>query len=375
MKKDLLSILLIIIIISTSLGSCENTCEKQLSTVDSLLNKELQDSAANLLRKISPSSITNEENKAYYALLSTRIDYRQNKPIKSDSTIDYAISYYEKKDNNEKLADCYYYKGSIYFENGDARKAIEYLKKAEYYAKDIDDINIKHKIPEIMMFVNQYLGEDKLAIEYGKKALNLSKGNKNWMAFALGNIAIGYDNLGVKDSCDYYFKQCYPLLKYIPKEERVYFLYDVAYKLAKNDPQKCIEFARNSIAIQPNSTSYTILSDVYMSLGKYKESMQAIDSSYYFASTSIRQDLLEKKLSLIVKQNLAEKDLKEYKGIKSKRDSIISYLRDQNILSLQKEHDLKIAEIQKQKEIVYAILVSFIVMLIVISFIFIKSIS
>ncbi len=159
--KHLFHILLGMILL-LGLGGCQkNSILVQMSQVDSLLNREQQDSAESMFRSIPSLSLSHEEQ-AYYNLLSTRILYRSDSILPDDRLIDYSISYYDDTNDKTKLADCYYYKGGIAFERGDAKTAVLYLKKAEYYAKDLEDKAIIHKIYEKLALINEFRSENDL---------------------------------------------------------------------------------------------------------------------------------------------------------------------------------------------------------------------
>jgi hypothetical protein len=116
----------LIISITVCLCSCGNKTQQQLAAIDSLLDKELQDSAQRKMNIILPSTIHDDETRAYYNLLATRLLYREDKPIRNDSLIDFSISYYRKSGNSARLAECDYYKGGICEDRGNTKEAIDY---------------------------------------------------------------------------------------------------------------------------------------------------------------------------------------------------------------------------------------------------------
>lgn len=95
--------------------SCNNntTTYNQLILIDSLLSKNLLDSAATELEFIDEDNLLSDENIAYYNLLNTQIRWKLYQPIASDSAIDFSIEYYKKTKDYVKLANSYFYKGVI----------------------------------------------------------------------------------------------------------------------------------------------------------------------------------------------------------------------------------------------------------------------
>lgn len=225
--------------------------------VDSLLNNEQQDSAQDLMRRIPPTSIHNDEVKAYYNLLLTRLLYRENQQIKNDSLIDFSINYYQKTGNSAKLAECYYYKGGIYEDRGETKAAISYLKEGEYQATGLKDLNIIHKLEESLAIVNGHHNEYAVSLNYAKKTLALSyQAHKtNWIADALQTMAVGYNNLGKTDSARKYFNQAKDLIKYTSPSSQADYYSNLA-SVFSNDTTFSKECIRKAEKIGPNSTTY-----------------------------------------------------------------------------------------------------------------------
>ena len=82
-----------------------------LINIDTLLTRNLLDSARNELDEISLNRIQSKADSAYYFLLNTETNYRLHGPNPSDSSICYSVNYYESTNNKELLARAYYYKG------------------------------------------------------------------------------------------------------------------------------------------------------------------------------------------------------------------------------------------------------------------------
>ena len=168
-------ILIASILILILSGSCrQSPTMAQLSEVDTLLNHEQQDSADALMKIIPSSSLTDEE-RAYYHLLTTRFQYRRFEVPADDHLLDSAISYYNQVHDAEKLADCYYYKGGMVYERGNARDAILYLKKGETIARMFANKTIVHKIYERLSQINRCYKEPDEALRYARLALQVSR--------------------------------------------------------------------------------------------------------------------------------------------------------------------------------------------------------
>ena len=104
---------------------------RKLVEVDSLLKAEQNDSAYRQLLSIDNTLKMSEAERAYYNLLITRTSYLVNRPLKSDSLLDMATTFFQSNEDKSKLADCYYYKAAGFYKHKNFQKAILYNKKAE----------------------------------------------------------------------------------------------------------------------------------------------------------------------------------------------------------------------------------------------------
>ena len=158
---------------------------ERLSLIDSLVVKEQYDSACVVLRDLDNTATMTEEEQAHYYLLATQLGYLTNQPLPSDSLLDQAITYYNKVGNNQKLANCYYYKSARSRLQQDYTQAIWYGKKAEHHANKANDDRLQFKIAENLSYLNGLCGNDQLQLLYAKKALTLAQKEKekNWIIY------------------------------------------------------------------------------------------------------------------------------------------------------------------------------------------------
>lgn len=126
------SLALIVTVVAWLLTGCSGSThyDPRLVAIDSLLVSS-PDSALSRLGAIEESTLKNEGDRAYHALLLTQAQYRCYIKASSDSAINLALSYYERHNNErEKLTRAYIYKGAITDELGDYKAAIGYYKRA-----------------------------------------------------------------------------------------------------------------------------------------------------------------------------------------------------------------------------------------------------
>ena len=100
----------LVILTTILMVNCQDgyrTVEK-LASVDSLLCHDEVDTATICFDEISTNNVESKEDLAYYYLIQAEINYRNSIPAKSDSSINYCVSYYEMKKEELKSEDqCY----------------------------------------------------------------------------------------------------------------------------------------------------------------------------------------------------------------------------------------------------------------------------
>lgn len=90
------------------------------------------DSALLVLEQIPASRKLQGEECALYALLLTQARYKSCVLLEDDSLIRIAVDYYQRGEEQERLAQAYFYWGCVYVENEELPKAISlYLKSLE----------------------------------------------------------------------------------------------------------------------------------------------------------------------------------------------------------------------------------------------------
>ena len=355
----------LIVSITFYLCSCGNKTQLQLATIDSLLDKELQDSAQRQMSIILPSTIHDDETRAYYNLLVTRLLYRENKPIRNDSLIDFSISYYRKSGNFARLAECYYYKGGICEDRGNTKEAIDYLKKGEYLAKGLKDLNIIHKIDELLASVNENHNEYAISLHYAKKTLALSRKahNANWTANALQYIAVDYNNLGKNDSAMAYFDQAKNLIKYASPSSQADYYSNLA-SVFSNDTTLSKGYIRKAEKIVLNSTTYLALSNLYERRKEYGQAMAMLSKACLIAPLDHRPWILKRKAGIDDKEGKYEEAGILYRKAYDLQDSIYSITREKDLSKLQIDYAYQIRALHARQTLSYMIIALIVVVLI-----------
>lgn len=146
MKYKQVIILLLLVICSCS----QNKTMDKLTQTDSLLDRLETDSVKKMLCDIDTLN-TSQESKVYYKLLYSQYQYIVDDNFQDTTLLNDCIRFYEKKNDKEKLARSYYYKGECCFRNKDIQKALFYEKYAEYILKKATS-----QIKETLYYIRRY---------------------------------------------------------------------------------------------------------------------------------------------------------------------------------------------------------------------------
>ena len=103
----------------------------RLKTAEQLIETN-PDSALHILQKSTSTALSSDAHRALYGLLLFKTLNKKLLPLKPDSVINFSLNYYEEHHYNDRLADCYLYKGRTYM------YAFQFEKAMDYYLKAMD---------------------------------------------------------------------------------------------------------------------------------------------------------------------------------------------------------------------------------------------
>lgn len=314
----------------------------KLAAVDSLLAAGAVDSAYSELNAMKPEEIRTTEDSAHFYLLNTQAAYRMYKPIKSMEGLNFAIRFYsDGNSNREKLATAFFYKGNILYGNGDAKNGIRYLKNAEFIAEKTNNHELRHKIYEAFVVINEAANEDRIAMKYSWKSLNESKiaKKKNWLAHAFNNLAVLYAKEGKKDSSEIYLKKSMALLKFIQKRDRLFIMNNIGVYFMKNDKERAKEYFLQILKTSPIEEAYENLASIYAGEGNNKLADEMWTKALKSGNLQVKDDVLHamfrnqtKNTDFIAAAATAERLINLKDSMAMKRDDI-------NLKAMQAEFD------------------------------------
>ncbi len=328
---------------------------ERLNHIDSLVVKEQYDSAYVVLKELNEATMTAEEQ-AHYYLLKTQLGYLTNLPLTSDSLLDLAITYYNKNGNQSKLADAYYYKSYRLRIDQDLAQAILYSKKAERLAMNAEDLRLLFKNTENLSYLNALCGNDRLQLQYAKKALVLAQKlqKKKWMAYSYNQICFAFSNLELHDSALLFAQKTLPYIKYVDDLDKAAFLTNIGALYKDNNPNKAKELLEKALDYDKLPITYEHLADIYYYEGN-KEKAYMLWKEALSKSGGInyeKDNLIHNIIAYDIEQgNVYEvgNNINEIIGIK---DSIIYKLRNDTLKDLQLRFDHEVAMHEADKKLI-----------------------
>jgi hypothetical protein len=140
--KRLFHIVLVLSLLGVVGCSRGDGASSRLVELDSLV-AVAPDSAGTLLLDIVPSSLSSDEDRAYYALLTTEACYMADLPIASDSVINVAIDHYaDGRGEYDRRIRSLIFKGCVMDDLGQADSAKYWLGRAEAIAHPDDHAHL-----------------------------------------------------------------------------------------------------------------------------------------------------------------------------------------------------------------------------------------
>ena len=349
MKKNLIIVLLTFLITS----GCENkSVWNQINEIESLTDQELFDSAYVKLSKISEGVLHNDDERAHYYLLRTRLGYLTQHPDSINMLDSLVIPYFSQKNDQNNLANAYYCKGYSEAIKGDYANAIFYYKKAEEQAIIVENDKLLFKVSESLSAINELTGNYKLELEYAKKTLKIAPriSNKKWMYDALYNTAIAYNRLGQKDSSSYYMNKVEPFLNYVPNENLPNTLISIAYLYKHTNPEKAKYYLEKSLSEVESSYALAHLADIYLSEGNMDKAYHIWKRALNIHDRKPKDKTLHNILEYDINHGNIDNVCKTVNEIITIKDSIIDNLRNDTIKDLQLRFDHEVA-MHKQETI------------------------
>lgn len=172
------------------------------------------DSALGYLDSLGvPLSGLPEEARMYAQLLRIKANDKLYIPHTSDSVINRIVKFYEGFGDRERLAEAYFYQGSVYRDLQDAPRAIVALQRAADQKSKNDTLNgrIYGQLASLFAYQGAYK-ESREAVRNACVYYIRCKDYKG-LAYSYRDMARMFDVEGRKDSAEFYYRKAYQLMK------------------------------------------------------------------------------------------------------------------------------------------------------------------
>ena len=321
----------------------------ELVEIDQLLIAEQTDSAFKKLAMIDVRKL-NEDLSAYYYLLETQCQYKLYMPIRSDSVISIAETYYRKTGDKEKLARSLFYKSGVLSDIGKKAEALLCLKQAEVLVRNLSEDYLSHNVYYQLASLNSYYQEYQLALDNIKKAMfYASKANRMlYLAYDYEKAAVYYGNLGLSDSSRFYIRKCLSVIDVIPKEpasNRARLFGNVGALYCSIDKDSAKIFLEKSLELDPQGNVYSALSDIYLEEKDTAKAMRMLEEGIKVSDyLGFKEKNLLKLSDIMRKKGDYRKADELTMAANALKDSLANRFHEENVKAQQIEFDRKVEQ-------------------------------
>ena len=333
--------------------ACEDTrVSKKLDQIDSLIVRDQVDSASVIHNSLNDANMS-PEDQAHYYLLATQLGYVTNHPLPSDSLLDMALTYYNKVGNNQKLANAYYYKSARSRINQDYPQAILYCKQAERLTGQSNDLLLQYKIAEYLAFLNGLCDNDRLQLQYGKKALAIAQRiqNKLWMVYSYNIISFAFANLNQYDSAYCYIEKSIPYFEYVKEANKMEYLTNIGLLYKQNDMKKAKEYCEKALTYGDHPAVYEYLADIYYAEGDKEKAYGLWKKALATSGRYEKDNLIHSIISYDLERGNIDNVSKNVDEIINIKYSILNKLKNDTIKDLQLRFDHEVAMHEADKKL------------------------
>lgn len=354
------------------LTSCNHHSKEweKLKDVESYI-EEKPDSALSVLQNIDTGVLSNQEEKAKYALLlSMAMD--KNFIDRTDfEVLQPAIDYYQNYSNATDKLRTSYYEGRIYTNQGDNASAIICFNKALNEGKESEDILTKARIHFVQASIykslykwDSFIEENKQAAEYFKQAKL-----QNSYANCLIRIINGYIIQNDKENAEKYIRLCEPILDSVSMKRQIEFyvvnlLYFTKYGTKEN---LILALNKYQATVPEAKLDWISISNAYLALNDYQTALYYIQR--YQLTSNVDQNMRYYALiyKIYEKSGHQGKALESYINYSNIADSIDLATYRQTTQFIEEYHKIELQTMEEREKSEKIIFLSIIIVLALLS--------
>ena len=375
MKKTYYLLLLLMAITSCH----DKSMTERMDEIDLLVVRELYDSAYVSVLRINKSELADREDSAHYHLLHVQTSLLTQHPDTLTMLDSLVIPYYYNKRNHEKLAEAYYYKAYDMVRQREFPKAIQLYKMAEEHASFTSKLRLQYKILENLSYINGFIGNHALQLDYAQKSLKIAKTAKNneWIAYAYCRMSFAYSRLHLKDSAVSIINRAMPYSHHIKRKDRSTFLVYVAYTYKYALPDTAKKYLMEALSQEESSVTMQLLADIYNHEGNKEDAYRLWKKALTVNDGVPKDNILHNILNYDMEHGHTEHVCETVNEILHIKDSILNSLRNDTIKDLQLRFDHEVAMRQQEQVTVKwqkGVLAAVIMVMLLASYIIIKGV-
>ena len=341
-----------LLLLSLAMAGChQKSMTERMSEIDSLVVREMYDSAYASVLRIDLSKLASREDSAHYYLLLTQTNILTQHPDTTAMLDSIVIPYYNNKEDHEKLAEAYYYKAYKMVRKREIPDATVWYKKAEEQAIHTSNNRLRYKIAESLATINEIMGNHILQLDYAQKSLDIAKSAKKneWIAYALCRMSFAHSKLHHKDSAILWMNMAMPYSRYIKKKDQPTFLANAAYVYKYIQPDTAKKYLIESLAQEESSVTLQHLADVYYLEGNKEEAYRLWKKALTVNDGVPKDNILHNILDYDMDHGHTKQVCETVNEIIHIKDSMLNSLRNDTIKDLQLRFDHEVAMRQQEQ--------------------------
>lgn len=291
------------------------------------LMQESPDSALSILTSIPHPEKLYGSNRADYALFLTHAKIKLRLHHSSDSLIRIAVDYYDKRWNDERKMQAYYYRGCVYRSMRCMDLAVkDFLKALKVIPKKSEYLYLGAIYERLAgCYEEQNLYEDAKRVFHKAHEIYINQKNNEGLFYALRGVGYIYMLQHQLDSALIYYHEALDMAETIGKD---YYKSVVLSELGglyneRGEFQKAIQHISASISFAPEGTN---LFSEYLRKGSILRNIHEIDSARFYLNLSKSSPYIFNIGGSYGELYKLEKEEKNYPAALAAVDSFIYYL-------------------------------------------------
>lgn len=291
------------------------------------LMQESPDSALSILMSIPHPEKLYGSNRADYALFLTHAKIKLRLHHSSDSLIRIAVDYYDKRWNDERKMQAYYYRGCVYKNMRCMDLAVkDFLKALKVIPKKSEYLYLGAIYERLAgCYEEQNLYEDAMRAFHKAHEIYIKQKNNAGLFYALRGVGYIYMLQHQLDSALIYYHKALDMAETIGKD---YYKSVVLSELGglyneKGEFQKAIQHISASISFAPEGTN---LFSEYLRKGSILRNIHEIDSARFYLNLSKSSPYIFNIGGSYGELYKLEKEEKNYPAALAAVDSFIYYI-------------------------------------------------